>query len=110
MLLGRVQRCVGETVVPQQFPVRPGRDGDADGHGDPRSLAGRQLQLRYGEENADWVALFYACRHDNNDAIRWLRTYLARHKRLLGYQPYLMNCFNNLAEEPRYQEIRRQIK
>lgn len=68
------------------------------------------LKLRYGEENADWVALFCACRHDGDDAIQWLRTYLVRHKRLLGYQPYLMNCFNNLAEDPRYREIRRQMK
>lgn len=80
-----------------------GRNKDAE-----QELA--ELKLRYGEENADWVALFYACRHDSNDAIQWLRTYLARHKRLLGYQPYLMNCFNNLAEDPRYQEIRRQMK
>ena len=80
-----------------------GRNKDAE-----QELA--ELKLRYGEENADWVALFYACRHDSNNAIQWLRTYLARHKRLLGYQPYLMNCFNNLAEDPRYQEIRRQMK
>jgi TolB-like protein/DNA-binding winged helix-turn-helix (wHTH) protein len=69
-----------------------------------------ELKLRYGEENADWVALFYACRHDSDAAIQWLRTYLARHKRLLGYQPYLTNCFNSLGEDPRYQEIRRQLK
>jgi transcriptional activator of cad operon len=69
-----------------------------------------ELKLHYGEVNADWVALFYACRHDSDAAIQWLRTYAARHKRLLGYQPYLMNCFNNLAEDPRYQEIRRQTK
>ena len=80
-----------------------GRNKDAE-----QELA--ELKLRYGEENADWVALFYACRHDSNNAIQWLRTYLARHKRLLGYQPYLMNCFNNLAEDARYQEIRRQMK
>ena len=80
-----------------------GRNKDAE-----QELA--ELKLRYGEENADWVALFYACRHDSNNAIQWLRTYLARHKRLLRYQPYLMNCFNNLAEDPRYQEIRRQMK
>jgi TolB-like protein/DNA-binding winged helix-turn-helix (wHTH) protein len=80
-----------------------GRNKDAE-----QELA--ELKLRYGEENADWVALFYACRHDSNDAIQWLRTYLARHKRLLGYQPYLMNCFDNLAGDPRYQEIRRQMK
>jgi len=69
-----------------------------------------ELKQRYGEENADWIALFYACRHDSDAAIQWLRTYLARHKRLLGYQPYLMNCFNSLGEDPRYQEIRRQMK
>lgn len=69
-----------------------------------------ELKLHYGEENADWVALFYACRHDGDAAIQWLRTYLRRHKRLLGYQPYLMNCFNGLEQDPRYQEIQRQMK
>ena len=80
-----------------------GRNSDAE-----QELA--ELKLRYGEQNADWVALFYACRHDSDAAIQWLRTYLAQHKRLLGYQPYLMNCFNSLGEDPRYQEIRRQLK
>jgi Tfp pilus assembly protein PilF len=65
-----------------------------------------ELKLRYGEENADWIALFYACRHDNNDAIFWLRSYLVRHSRLSKYQPYLMNCFNNLAQDMRFQQIR----
>jgi TolB-like protein/DNA-binding winged helix-turn-helix (wHTH) protein len=92
-----------------RLTVRPialdaaGRNKDAE-----QELA--ELKLRYGGENADWVALFYACRHDSNDAILWLRTYLARQKRLLGYQPYLMNCLNNLAEDPRYQQIRDQMK
>lgn len=80
-----------------------GRSRDAE-----QELA--ELKLRYGKENADWVALFYACRHDSDAAIQWLRTYLAQHQRLLGYQPYLMNCFNSLREDPRYQEIRRQLK
>jgi transcriptional activator of cad operon len=92
-----------------RLTVRPialdaaGRKKDAE-----QDLA--ELKLRYGEENADWVALFYACRHDSDAAIQWLRTYLARHKRLLGYQPYLMNCFNSLGEDPRYQELRRHMK
>jgi hypothetical protein len=80
-----------------------GRNKDAE-----QKLA--ELKLRYGEENADWVALFYACRHDSDDAIYWLRSYLARHTRLLAYQPYLMNCFNNLAGDLRYQQIKRQMK
>jgi TolB-like protein len=78
-----------------------GRNRDAE-----QELA--ELKVHYGEENADWVALFYACRHDSDAAIQWLRTYLARRKRLVRYQPYLMNCFNSLRDDPRYQEIRRQ--
>jgi transcriptional activator of cad operon len=83
---------------------------DAAGRKKDAEQALAELKLRYGEQNADWVALFYACRHDSDDAIQWLRTYAARHKRLMGYQPYLMNCFNNLREDLRYQEIRRQMK
>ncbi len=69
-----------------------------------------ELKVRYGEENADWVALFYACRHDSDDAVQWLRTYAARHQRFMAYQPYLMNCLDSLREDSRYQEIRRQMK
>lgn len=83
---------------------------DAAGRKKDAEQALAELKVRYGEENADWVALFYACRHDNDAAIQWLRTYLARHKRLLGYQPYLMNCFNSLRDDPRYQEIRHGLK
>ena len=83
---------------------------DAAGHKKDAEQELAELKLRYGEENADWVALFYACRHNSDDAIQWLRIYAARHKRLMGYQPYLMNCFNSLREDPRYQEIRRQMK
>ncbi len=98
-----------EPDLQYRLMVRPialdaaGRNTDAE-----QELA--ELKMRYREENSDWVALFYACRHDSDAAIQWLRTYLARHKRFAGYQPYLMNCFNSLGEDPRYQEIRRQLK
>lgn len=82
---------------------------DAAGHKADAEQALAELKMRYGEENADWVALFYACRHDNDDAIRSLHTYAVRHKRLLEYQPYLMNCLNSLKDDPRYQEIKRQM-
>lgn len=83
---------------------------DAAGRKKDAELGLAELKQRYGEENADWVALFYACRHDGDAAIQWLRTYLVRHKRLAEYQPYLMNCFNNLGDDPRYQAIRRQFE
>jgi hypothetical protein len=78
-----------------------GRNADAE-----QEVA--ELKLRYGETKADWVALFYACRRDNDAAIQWLPSYLAAHTRLLTYQPYLMDCFDNLAHDPRYQAIRGQ--
>jgi len=83
---------------------------DAAGRKEDAEQELAELQLRYGEESADWVALFYACRHDSDAAIQWLRTYLTRHKRLLGYQPYLMDCFNSLGQDPRYQDIRHRMK
>jgi TolB-like protein/DNA-binding winged helix-turn-helix (wHTH) protein/tetratricopeptide (TPR) repeat protein len=83
---------------------------DAAGRKNDAEQGLEELKQRYGEENADWVALFYACRHNSDAAIQWLRNYLVRHKRLVGYQPYLMNCLNNLGNDPRYQEIRRQLK
>jgi len=69
-----------------------------------------ELQVRYGEQNGDWVALYYACHHDFDDAVRWLRTYAARHQELRPYQPYLRACLDNLESDPRYQELKRQLR
>jgi TolB-like protein/DNA-binding winged helix-turn-helix (wHTH) protein len=81
---------------------------DAAGHKADAEQKLSELKQRYPHESADWIALFYACRHDNNDAIAWLRVYLARHSRLLAYQPYLMDCLNSLTGDPRYPESRYQ--
>ena len=80
-----------------------GRQSDAE-----REL--KELQVRYGEQNGDWVALYYACRHDSDDAVRWLRTYAARHQELRPYYPYLRTCLDNLESDLRYQELKRQLK
>ncbi len=67
-----------------------------------------ELQLKYGDERADWVALFYACRHDREAAIKWLQKYLVRHNRVSEYQPFLMTCLDSLGNDPRYQKFKRQ--
>lgn len=84
---------------------------DAAGRKKDAEQALAELKLRYGEENSDWVTMFYACRHDSDDAIKWLHTYAAQHERfrVYGYPPYLMNCLNSLREDPRYLEIRHQM-
>jgi TolB-like protein/DNA-binding winged helix-turn-helix (wHTH) protein/Flp pilus assembly protein TadD len=80
-----------------------GRKSDAE-----REL--KELQVRYGEQYGDWVALYYACRHDSDNAVQWLRTYAARHQELRPYRPYLRACLGNLESDLRYQELKRQLK
>jgi len=79
---------------------------DAAGHRADAEQKLSELKKSYPDESADWIALFYACRHDNDDAISWLRAYLARHSRLPGYQPYLMDCLISVRADPRYLELR----
>jgi len=80
-----------------------GRKSDAE-----REL--KELQVRYGEQNGDWVALYYACRHDSDGAVGWLQTYSVRHRELTPYHPYLRGCLDNLESDPRYQKLKRQLK
>jgi TolB-like protein/DNA-binding winged helix-turn-helix (wHTH) protein/tetratricopeptide (TPR) repeat protein len=83
---------------------------DAAGRKADAQRALKELQVRYGEQNGDWVALYYACHHDFDDAVQWLRTYTARHQELRPYQPYLRACLDNLESDPRYQELKRQLR
>jgi transcriptional activator of cad operon len=69
-----------------------------------------ELRQRYGVESADWIALFYACRHDGNNAMPWLRAYLARHLRVSRYQPYLMECLNSLRLDALNPGVRHQLE
>lgn len=70
----------------------------------------KELEVRYGQQNGDWVALYYACRNESDEAVRWLRTYAARHQELKTYYPYLRACLDNLESDLRYQELKRQLK
>ena len=69
-----------------------------------------ELKTKYGRQKADWIALFYACRHEDDEAFQWLRTYAAQHERFTDYPPHLTNCFDNLRKDPRYAEISRLMK
>ena len=83
---------------------------DAAGRHSDGELHLAELKLRYGEENADWVGLFYACRHDPDNAMQWLRIYAAKHTHWMRYQPYLQECLRTLESDPRYQLLEQQMK
>ncbi len=83
---------------------------DAAGRKSEAERGLKELEVRYGEQNGDWVALYYACRNDSAGAVKWLQTYAARHRELAPYHPYLRACLDNLEPDPRYQELKRQLK
>ena len=83
---------------------------DAAGRRSDAELKLKELEVRYGDQNGDWVALYYACRNDADSAVKWLRTYAARHRELAPYHPYLRACLDNLEPDSRYQELKRQLK
>ncbi|MFI4869711.1 MAG: winged helix-turn-helix domain-containing protein [Steroidobacterales bacterium] len=91
------------TLLPMALDAA-GRTGDAD-----RELAA--FKLRYGDNGADWIALFYACRHDADRAIQWLTVYAARHEGRLWENPStVLTCLDNLRSDPRYPPLERQMK
>jgi hypothetical protein len=83
---------------------------DAAGRHDEAARELTELKLRYGEEKADWVGLFYACRHDADPALQWLRVYIEKHTRWGQYQPYLRDCLRILEHDARYQALERQME
>lgn len=83
---------------------------DAAGRRSDAELELKELKVRYGEQNGDWVAIYYACRNDADSAVKWLQTYAARHRELTPYHPYLRACLDNLEPDSRYQELKRQLK
>jgi hypothetical protein len=83
---------------------------DAAGRKRDAERAVEELKLRYGEQNGDWVALYYACGHDADAAVQWLRTYAGRNSELMPYPPYLRTCLASLESDPRYQALRQQLR
>jgi TolB-like protein/DNA-binding winged helix-turn-helix (wHTH) protein len=82
---------------------------EAAGRKQDAERAVQELKQRYGEQNSDWVALYYACGHDADSAVQWLQSYATRHKELMPYRPYLQACLDNLKSDVRYQALIRQL-
>jgi TolB-like protein/DNA-binding winged helix-turn-helix (wHTH) protein len=83
---------------------------DAAGRKSDAERALKELQVRYGEQSSVWVVLYYACRHDSGAAVESLQRYVARYQELRPMRPYLRACLDNLESDPRYQELKRQLK
>jgi transcriptional activator of cad operon len=83
---------------------------DAAGHKSDAERELQELQVRYGEQDGVWIALYYACRHDSDNAIQWLHRYTARYQELRPLRPYLRACLENLESDPRYQEVKPQLR
>ena len=79
-----------------------GRKVDAD-----RAIAA--YELKHAAE-AGRIAAFYACRHDAERAIQWLRTFAAKHEGEYRDLPYAEACFENVESDTRYQALHRKMK
>jgi TolB-like protein/DNA-binding winged helix-turn-helix (wHTH) protein/Tfp pilus assembly protein PilF len=79
-----------------------GQKGDAD-----RAIAVYELKHA---DNSGRIAAFYACRHDAERAIQWLRSFAAKREGEYHDLPYVEACFNNLETDSRYEALQRQMK
>ena len=82
---------------------------DAAGRKVDAERALKELQVRYGEQNGIWVALYYACRNDSGAAVESLQRYAARYQEIRPIRPYLQACLDNLESDSRYQALKRQL-
>jgi TolB-like protein/DNA-binding winged helix-turn-helix (wHTH) protein/Tfp pilus assembly protein PilF len=79
-----------------------GRKRDAD-----RAIA--VYELKYADDSAG-IAAFYACRHDTERAIQWLRSFVAKHEGEYHALPNREACFKNVESDARYPALQRQMK
>jgi hypothetical protein len=79
-----------------------GRKRDAD-----RAIAA--VELQYGDAAAGTIAVFYACRHDTERAIRWLTAWTANNTGVLNDFPNRIDCLQNVASDPRFQALKGRI-
>jgi TolB-like protein/DNA-binding winged helix-turn-helix (wHTH) protein len=81
---------------------------DAAGRSEDAEHSVLDLKERFGTVNEDWIGLFYACRHDAPEAVKWLRAYAAKHPQWAEYQPRLQGCLRSLEGQPIYEQFRQQ--
>jgi hypothetical protein len=79
-----------------------GRKVDAD-----RAIA--LYELKHAD-NAGRIAAFYACRHDAERAVQWLRSFAAKHEGEYHDLPYAEACFKNIESDTRYQALHQKMK
>ncbi|MGC2459885.1 MAG: tetratricopeptide repeat protein [Steroidobacteraceae bacterium] len=80
-----------------------GRKSDAD-----RAIAA--YELKYADDDPGGIAAFYACRHDTERAIQWLRSFVAKHEGEYHDLPNREACFKNAESDARFQALQRQMK
>jgi tetratricopeptide (TPR) repeat protein len=80
-----------------------GRKKDAD-----REIA--VLELQAPDESASEIAVFYACRHDTDRAIEWVKRYAAKRAGPIYTLPNRMVCLKNIESDPRYQALQKQMR
>jgi Tfp pilus assembly protein PilF len=79
-----------------------GRKNDADG-------AIAAYELRHADDS-EGIAAFYACRHDTERAIQWLRIFVAKHEGEYHDLPNREACFKTVESDARFQALQRQMK
>jgi transcriptional activator of cad operon len=89
------------TVLPFALDAA-GRKNDAD-----RAIA--VYELKYADDS-EGIAAFYACRHDAERAIQWLRSFAAKHAGEYHDLPNREACFRNVESDARYQTLQRHMR
>jgi TolB-like protein/DNA-binding winged helix-turn-helix (wHTH) protein/Tfp pilus assembly protein PilF len=79
-----------------------GRKGDAD-----RAIAVYELNHT---DDPGRIAAFYACRHDVERSIQWLRNFAAKRQGEYHDLPYAEACFRYLESDTRYQALQQEMK
>jgi transcriptional activator of cad operon len=79
-----------------------GRKGEAD-----QAIAAYE---RNHAGDSGRIASFYACRHDVERSITWLRSFAANHLGEYHDLAYAEACFNNMVSDVRYQALQRKMK
>jgi TolB-like protein/DNA-binding winged helix-turn-helix (wHTH) protein/predicted TPR repeat methyltransferase len=79
-----------------------GRKGDAD-----RAIAAYELNHT---DDPGRIASFYACRHDVERSIKWLRSFAANRQGEYHDLLYAEACFKILESDVRYQALQRKMK
>jgi TolB-like protein/DNA-binding winged helix-turn-helix (wHTH) protein/Tfp pilus assembly protein PilF len=80
-----------------------GRKTEAD-----RAIAA--YQLKHADDDPGGIAAFYACRHDTERAIQWLRRFLATHQGEYHDLPNREACFKNVESDSSYRAWRQKLK